>query len=64
MAKVLGTGGAGFVGSHVADELTRVGHEVRIMDRRPSPYRHPAQKRCSEVRPIRRRRRPPSRDVS
>ena len=43
MAKVLVTGGAGFVGSHVADELTRVGHEVRIMDRRPSPYRHPDQ---------------------
>tara|TARA_B100001123_G_scaffold95079_3_gene109526 strand:+ start:1349 stop:2263 length:915 start_codon:yes stop_codon:yes gene_type:complete len=43
MAKVLVTGGAGFVGSHVADELTRVGHEVRIMDRRPSPYHRPDQ---------------------
>ncbi len=30
--KVLITGGAGFVGSHVADELLRQGHEVRIFD--------------------------------
>ena len=33
MAKqILITGGAGFVGSHVADELLRRGHEVRILD--------------------------------
>ena len=31
-------GGSGFVGSHVADTLTRAGHEVVIFDRRPSPY--------------------------
>lgn len=43
MAKVLVTGGSGFVGSHVADELSRVGHEVRLMDLRPSPYRRPDQ---------------------
>ena len=36
--KVVVFGGSGFVGSHVADELTERGHEVRIYDLRPSPY--------------------------
>jgi dTDP-L-rhamnose 4-epimerase len=30
--KVLITGGAGFIGSHLADELLRAGHEVRALD--------------------------------
>jgi UDP-glucose 4-epimerase len=38
MAKVIVFGGAGFLGSHVADELTARGHEVAIFDQRPSPY--------------------------
>jgi len=37
-------GGSGFVGSHVADELTERGHEVRIYDIRPSPYLKNGQK--------------------
>lgn len=36
--KVVVFGGSGFVGSHVADELTDRGHEVKIYDLRPSQY--------------------------
>ncbi len=32
MATVLLTGGAGFIGSHTADELLRRGHRVRVLD--------------------------------
>ncbi|WP_394844557.1 NAD-dependent epimerase/dehydratase family protein [Pendulispora brunnea] len=32
MAHVLVTGGAGFIGSHLADHLTRSGHRVRALD--------------------------------
>lgn len=31
-------GGSGFLGSHVADQLSAVGHEVRIYDRNPSSW--------------------------
>lgn len=31
-------GGSGFLGSHVADQLSAVGHEVIIYDRNPSPW--------------------------
>ena len=31
-------GGAGFLGSHVADELTRRGYDVIVFDCKPSPY--------------------------
>jgi len=30
--KVLVTGGAGFIGSHIVDELIRRGYSVRILD--------------------------------
>ncbi|MCW9034188.1 MAG: NAD(P)-dependent oxidoreductase [Rhodospirillales bacterium] len=42
--KVLVTGGAGFLGSHVADALSEAGHEVTIFDLVDSPYRRPYQK--------------------
>jgi UDP-glucose 4-epimerase len=38
MSRVLVTGGAGFIGSHVVDALRAAGHEPVIFDLRPSPY--------------------------
>jgi UDP-glucose 4-epimerase len=36
-------GGAGFLGSHVADSLTDSGYEVTIFDQKKSPYLQPTQ---------------------
>lgn len=38
MPSVAVFGGAGFLGSHVADVLTARGYDVVVFDRRPSPY--------------------------
>ena len=39
--KVLITGGAGFIGSHVVDQVVAAGHDPRIFDLIPSSYHHP-----------------------
>ena len=38
MEKILVIGGGGFLGSHVADELSNQGHEVFLFDIKPSVY--------------------------
>lgn len=44
MSKIIVFGGAGFLGSHVADSLTIEGHEVTIFDRVLSKYLRDGQK--------------------
>jgi len=41
--RVLVTGGAGFIGSHVVDRLRAHGHEPRIFDLVPSPHHAPGE---------------------
>lgn len=44
MKNVIVFGGAGFIGSHVADELTKRGYDVTIFDIKTSPYLQEGQK--------------------
>jgi UDP-glucose 4-epimerase len=44
MDKVTVIGGSGFLGSHVADELSARGYSVTVFDRTPSPWAKPDQR--------------------
>lgn len=44
MYKIVVTGGAGFLGSHIADVLSEAGHDVTIYDLKPSEYQRADQK--------------------
>ena len=48
--RILVTGGAGFIGSHVADELLAAGHHVRALDLL-SPQVHPGRSRPDYLNP-------------
>ncbi len=39
MAKIVVTGGSGFIGSHVVDALMDAGHQVTVLDHRTRPHR-------------------------
>ena len=43
MKKAVVVGGSGFIGSHVADQLSDAGHKVRIFDCVESPWLRPNQ---------------------
>lgn len=51
MAKVLVTGGAGFIGSFIVDELVARGHEVRILDNLEPQVHGPEQKKPDYLNP-------------
>lgn len=50
MSRVLVTGGAGFIGSHLCDELIEHGHTVRVLDNF-DPQVHPEREQLSQLNP-------------
>jgi len=50
--RVLVTGGAGFIGSHVVDRLTAAGHTPRILDTRHSPWHDDVEAVLGDVRRV------------
>jgi UDP-glucose 4-epimerase len=50
--RVLVTGGAGFIGSHVVDRLAAAGHVPRILDTRPSSWHDDVEIVIGDVREI------------
>src|SRR3954452_20590520 len=50
--RVLVTGGAGFIGSHVVDRLRSAGHTARILDTRRSPWHDDVETAQGDVRRV------------
>jgi UDP-glucose 4-epimerase len=50
--RVLVTGGAGFIGSHVVDRLALAGHTPRILDTRRSPWHEDVETVIGDVRRV------------
>ncbi len=48
--KILVTGGAGFIGSHVADAYLGLGHQVTVLDNLSGGFRHNLPKKASFVK--------------
>ncbi len=47
MSRTVVTGGAGFLGSHLTEELAARGHTVIVLDQKPSPFLPPGQQQVT-----------------